>query len=275
MQRKNKLLDFIKILIGILIIGIPISLYILFSQEEATKESSVYLGANYLILKEDLILELNKPIEIKEFVDTNYTILEYPTIDFEKIGKQEIRFLVGSENGVEEVKKEIEIIDKTSPVITLKQNELSITEGDTVVMEELFKVTDEQEYKINISEFDLTKIGRQEIKITASDLSSNQSEAVLILDIKEKPKVSVTDTKPILNNREENSSTPVVEVPNTSQNSNSSRPSLSPKYYLYKNGYNRKTGFATCMSENNIYENGGGCILYYEDGKEVGYQYQP
>lgn len=248
----------------------------LFSQKKSTEENLISPGANYLILKEDVILELNKPIEIKEFLDTNYTILEYPEIDFKKVGKQEIRFLVASDNGVEEVKKEIEIIDKTNPVIEIFEKEISIVEGESIKIEDKFKVSDEQEYKIIISEYSLDKPGKQEVKIIASDLSNNQSEAIIVLNIKEKPNVSVTDTPPSTSgNNNTRATNSVTSNSNSTSTVQPSKPKLSPKYYLYKNGYNRKTGFSTCVSENNIYENGGGCILYYEDGKEVGYQYQP
>lgn len=278
MQKKSKLRTAFQFVIGLLVVSVPILVYInFFKTSQLQNENKVLEQAYYFMIKEDVVFELNQPIKPEEIIDTNYVVLSYPTIDTTKIGKQVLKFIVSGQQ-IENIEKEIEVVDSQKPKIKLLKSNVEIMQGESLDVETLFKVEDGQTYTTHVSEYNTNQVGNQSVVIKAIDASGNEAEATLTLIVKEKEKEMISNTR---------DTQPVIPNPPPQSSNNGSRVSdstsipkpkinLNPKYYLYKDGYNRITGFATCKQENNIEVNGGGCLLYYdESGKEIGYWYKP
>lgn len=146
-----------------------------------------YGTANYNAL--DLVKKSNGSI-------TKYT----KKINTEKIGKQELEFEISKSGISKTITVDIEIKDTTAPTISLKNDEITITEGQTYDLNSnIEKITDnvdgdltynakEKEPRYTItSDFNNNKPGEYIVNIKAVDSNSNTKEASYKINVKAKP----------------------------------------------------------------------------------------
>ena len=146
-----------------------------------------------------------------EYGSANYDILEFiekiegeivsikKDIDTNLVGNQEVVVEVKKENIVKEVPLIIPVIDTTLPTIQLKEEEITITQGDEYnLLENVDFVKDEidgdipyQEeneansfsYRFEYDENALGDIGEHEIKLSATDKNGNTTSSSFILKV--------------------------------------------------------------------------------------------
>jgi len=156
-------------------------------KEQATVE---YGSANYDIKK--LIKEVDgKIVSVKQDIDTN------------TLGAQEVILEVKKDNMVREVPVVISVVDSVAPVISLKKEKVSITEGDSYdLLENVASVNDAIDgdlgyletvptnslkyYNIQY-EGDIKSVGSHEITVSAVDASGNKTVQSFTLEVAEKP----------------------------------------------------------------------------------------
>lgn len=156
-------------------------------KETATVE---YGSANYDIKK--LIKEVDgEIISVKQDIDVN------------TIGAQEVILEVKKDNMVKEVPVIISVVDAVAPVISLKNEKVSITEGDSYDLKEnISSIVDEIDGDLNYMEKapanslkyydfqyegDIFSVGSHEITVLAVDGSGNKTEQRFVLEVAEKP----------------------------------------------------------------------------------------
>lgn len=110
---------------------------------------------------------------------------------------------------------EISVKDLTAPTITIKNKNITITEGDKFNIDEYYSVTDNMDSSPKITVDDSYKTdtpGKYKITITATDADGNETSGVITLTVKEKEKPKPVQTeKPSTDNSTQN------EVPDNSQ----------------------------------------------------------
>lgn len=156
-------------------------------KEQATVE---YGSANYDIKK--LIKEVDgKIISVKQDIDTN------------TLGAQEVILEVKKDNMVREVPVVISVVDSVAPVISLKKEKVSITEGDSYdLLENVASVNDAIDGDLGYLETvptnslkyyniqydgDINSVGSHEITVSAVDASGNKTVQSFTLEVAEKP----------------------------------------------------------------------------------------
>ena len=169
------------------------------------KSATVEYGtANYDLKK--IIKEVDgEVISIKQDIDTNI------------LGTQEMILEVKKDNIIREVPIKVSIVDSVAPTITLKNETMTVTEGDE------FSLTDNIEsvndlidgnleylqevgekslkyYSISYAD-DINAVGTHEITINAVDNSGNVSTQKFVLEVKEAP----VYTQPVFYNVDPNS----------------------------------------------------------------------
>ena len=131
-------------------------------------------------------------------------------IDTTKIGKQEVVFEVSMDGITKEISTVVEIKDTNAPEVTLKKDEITITEGEDLdLTSNIEKVADkvdgdlsyaaegevkESNYTIT-SNFDKTKPGEYEVIVNAIDANGNMTESKYKVKVNEKPKPVVKEQK--------------------------------------------------------------------------------
>ena len=156
-------------------------------KETATVE---YGSANYDIKK--LIKEVDGEIvSVKQDIDTSV------------LGAQEVILEVKKDNMVKEVPVVISVIDSVAPVISLKNEKVSITEGDAIdLTANVLSVKDEIDGDLAYAsqapenglkyydfqfEGDIHSVGSHEITVSAVDGSGNKTVQKFIFEVMEKP----------------------------------------------------------------------------------------
>ena len=149
-----------------------------------------YGSPNYDIKK--LIKEVDgEIISVKQDIDVN------------TIGAQEVILEVKKDNMVKEVPVIISVVDVVAPVISLKDERVSITEGDSYDLKEnIESIIDEIDGELNYMENapanslnyydfqydgDIFEVGSHEITVLAIDGSGNKTEQKFVLEVAEKP----------------------------------------------------------------------------------------
>lgn len=169
------------------------------------KSATVEYGtANYDLKK--IIKEVDgEVISIKQDIDTNI------------LGTQEMILEVKKDNIIREVPIKVSIVDSVAPTITLKNETMTVTEGDEFSLtdniesvndlidgnlEYLQEVGEKSLKYYNISYADdINAVGTHEITINAVDNSGNVSTQKFVLEVKEAP----VYTQPVFYNVDPNS----------------------------------------------------------------------
>lgn len=156
-----------------------------------------YGTANYDVKK--LIKEVDgEVISVKQDIDTN------------TLGAQEVILEVSKDNVVKEIPIVVSVIDSTAPVIKLKNEKITITEGDSYNLNENIESVSDlidgdlnyiqdaidgslKYYSINYND-DISTVGTHEITINAVDNSGNVSVQKFTLEVVEPEKPQVQQT---------------------------------------------------------------------------------
>ena len=149
-----------------------------------------YGSANYDIKK--MIKEVDgKIVSVKQDLDTSV------------LGAQEVILEVKKDNMVKDVPVVISVVDSVAPIISLKSDSMSATEGDVLdLFSNINSVNDEIDgtldylenapensvkyYDITYQE-DIRTVGSHEIVVTAIDASGNKTSVSYVLEVEEKP----------------------------------------------------------------------------------------
>lgn len=149
-----------------------------------------YGSANYDIKK--LIKEVDGEIvSVKQDLDTKI------------LGAQEVILEVKKDQMVKDVPVVISVVDNVAPVISLKNESVQITEGDSFdIKENISSVSDEIDGNLDFLEKptvnslkyydvqydgDINAVGTHEITVNAMDSSGNKSSQKFTLEVAEKP----------------------------------------------------------------------------------------
>ena len=155
------------------------------------KTASVEYGsANYDIKK--LIKEVDgKIVSVKQDLDPNV------------LGAQEVILEVKKDNMIKEVPVVISVVDSVAPVISIHEETVSITEGDSYDLNnniasvvdaidgDLSYLENAPENSVKYYDFqyegDLSSVGSHEITVSAVDGSGNKTVQKFVLEVEEKP----------------------------------------------------------------------------------------
>ena len=161
-----------------------------------------YGSANYDLGK--LITDVDgEVVSVKKDVDTN------------KLGEQEVILEVQKNNIVKEVPIVVSVVDTAAPVITLKNETMTITQGDSYsLIDNIESVSDlidgnldylesaedgrSKYYSISYSD-DINSVGVHEIVINAIDNSGNKSTQKFTLEVVE-PEPVIKHSEPVFEN---------------------------------------------------------------------------
>ncbi|MBR2832911.1 MAG: C40 family peptidase [Bacilli bacterium] len=131
------------------------------------------------------------------------------SVDTSKLGKQEIVFEVSKDGIKKEIATTVEVKDTNAPEVTLKQEEIVITEGEDLdLISNIESVTDkvdgdlayaegeakEANYTVT-SDFDKSKPGEYEVTISATDINGNTTQSKYKVKVNGKPKPVVQPQK--------------------------------------------------------------------------------
>ncbi len=146
-----------------------------------------YGSANYDL--NDLVKKVDGEIvSVKKKADTSV------------VGKQEIIVEVKKDNVVKEVPIVVSIVDTTAPVISLKEEKVTITEGDDYdltnnvdsvndqvdgILSYLNEVNDDSKlyYNFSYNQDEIDTVGEHEITVTAKDKNGNVSTSKFTLEV--------------------------------------------------------------------------------------------
>jgi cell wall-associated NlpC family hydrolase len=121
-------------------------------------------------------------------------------IDTEKIGEQEVLVEVKKENMVKEIPVLIQVVDTVAPVIELKEQKISIVQGNTVNFQDnVTSVSDEVDgsigyleevkedsnfyYHLDYDSSSINNVGEHEIKVLAKDKNGNETVSSFTLEV--------------------------------------------------------------------------------------------
>ena len=124
-------------------------------------------------------------------------------IDTKQVGEQEVVVEVKKEDVVKDVAFLVNVVDTTAPVVKIKEDKITITQGDDYdLTNNIESVTDEVDGEINYlddvkedSEFyynfsygqDIDNVGAHEVVVNAEDQHGNVTQAKFTLEVKAKP----------------------------------------------------------------------------------------
>ena len=124
-------------------------------------------------------------------------------IDTKVIGKQEVVVSVKKENVIKEVPIVVSVVDTVAPVINLKSDRMTITEGEEYdINSNIDSVYDEVDgdipytteineesifyYNISYNGDEINNVGEHEVKVTAKDKAGNYSEKTFTFVVEKK-----------------------------------------------------------------------------------------
>lgn len=144
-----------------------------------------YGSANYNVNK--LIKKVDGEIvSVKKDVDTS------------KIGEQEVILSVKKENVVKDVPIVVNVVDTIAPVISLKEDKITITKGDNYDFNSNIKsvndavdgdlsylkeVQEDSNYYYNFTVSDIGEVGNHDVLVTAKDKAGNVSTSKFVVEV--------------------------------------------------------------------------------------------
>ena len=156
--------------------------------------------ADAIVFVEDNVIEYGSKIASEELVkQSKGEILEYPKLNTKKLGKQKLTYKVKYSFGSKAITHEVIIKDTQKPIIDLKQEKITILQGDSFDPEENIKgVKDVVDGALNkaketvpgsytvSSKVDIDTIGTYEVEIVAHDIHNNRSTKKYKVIVEEK-----------------------------------------------------------------------------------------
>ena len=183
MKKKKKIIIILSFSLFILLF---VSVYLYFTNTED------------LILKKDISINFRAKAYNSDLIEKiNGRLLNDPLIDTNTIGKKKVQITYYNHYGfIENKYAEVEIKDITPPMIVVN-NPYVIEKGSISKLEDNIFCTDD--YDDNVScqitgDYNLNKVGKYPLKITATDHSNNVTSKSFTLQVKNK---ETSTTKPI------------------------------------------------------------------------------
>ncbi len=179
-RNKKKILIVLSIILVLIIIIVGIIVFIISKNKEEIK----------VTLNDNLEVEINSEVKLLSFIDkveNGEIISEDKTVDTSNLGKKELEVKLKNKDQEQIYKFEINIVDTISPVIEAEDN-ITVNINDEVNLVNYAKVTDnsKEDIKIEISGYyDLSKVGKYNLKFVAKDSSNNEVSYDFILNIVE------------------------------------------------------------------------------------------
>lgn len=179
-RNKKKILIVLSIILVLIIIIVGIIVFIISKNKEEIK----------VTLNDNLEVEINSEVKLLSFIDkveNGEIISEDKTVDTSNLGKKELEVKLKNKDQEQIYKFEINIVDTTAPVIEAEDN-ITVNINDEVNLVNYAKVTDnsKEDIKIEISGYyDLSKVGKYNLKFVAKDSSNNEVSYDFILNIVE------------------------------------------------------------------------------------------
>lgn len=204
--------------------------------------------------------------------ETDYSVTR-PTHVIKKLGKQEVNIKI---NDIE-IPIQFTVVDTTSPAILFEKNEFEVEEGNTYFdIKKLITVEDNYDTKPIVTwtgDYDIKTPGSYQVEVKAKDASGNASKKKFKIHITEK-EIEVIEKETIIH-QENNSNTSTIPNHSNTQ-TKPTNPSLPPKSFLFKDGYDMKTGFNTCQEYRDSAGASGKCSPLLDDsGIPYGYEFIP
>lgn len=203
-----------------------------------------------------------------------------PVVDTSKTGKREIRFKFKDKI----YKIEVEIVDKTAPVINCKEKEIhiSINETEKEILNYIEVVDYDEDIVVTVSGIEYGKAGKYTIEVKAMDSSGNVSKLqcdVIIEEIKEShDDAEPHENDPPIKNEIESAGQSSTKKPEHTETKEQpikvkaeNRRFLFPEGYDYTSCYNAALSYAKEAMANGL-ANGYTCEPI-KNGKEyIGYE---
>ncbi len=201
-------------------------------------------------IEPDQSYEIGSMLDAISFIDkTNAVDIQYPVLDTSKVGEQHYFYIAKDAMGnTKEFVLTLMISDPIYPIIELKEQELIITEGETIDLKKIVKrsydpIDGDLPFVLEKPENYLA-VGNHEVLYKCTDRNGNTTEAILRLVVKEKikevQKPAMTPNSPTKPTAEpENPQQPAI--PNVAKPSN--------KTYMFSNGYDMQSAPAACYAD--------------------------
>ena len=159
--------------------------------------------------KSELVLEYGtEKYNLKKFIKSSSGKIENidNSIDTSKVGKQKVDVTLSKYNVSKTVSFYVDVVDNVSPVISIKEENITITEGDSLdLFENITSVVDDVDgdigyvdnvessdkdsyYTVN-TDFDNNNSGTYQVDVRAVDSSNNEATASFTVTVEEKPVV--------------------------------------------------------------------------------------
>ena len=180
---KSKLFQQKKIIFFFLIMAFLFCILILYTHFTNTSD---------LIVKKDLTFQFRQKVYIKDLIEKiNGKLINNPLVDTNKVGKSKVQISYYNHYGFIENKYiEIEIRDLTPPTIVINSTYV-VEKGETKnLLDQIFCADDYDDY-VNCQikgQYDLNKIGKYPLTITATDQSNNVTSKNFTLKVIDKQK---------------------------------------------------------------------------------------
>ncbi len=201
--------------------------------------------------------EIGENIDIKELVNSNYAILEYPKLDNQKIGRQNLSFKIEKEGLIDNYDIEVEFLDSSKPVIEILNKNISIRLDETVDLKSNVQITDNDKEAYFYLSHSTLKEGLNQVEVVALDRSMNRERAFFTVDVI-LPVKEVPIEKVVVSEKDE----PLIY-------------DMSNVKFLFSEGYDMKTAYEHCNEKLKKSENGA-CIPI-KDSNDIyqGYEFIP
>lgn len=273
------------IIASILLISIT---YILLYKESEKKEAYNKIKLSFIEAKESY--EIGTELNAYEFIkSTNATEVDVPKIDTSKVGEFSYIYVAyDAEGNHREFGLILNFIDPIFPVLTLTQNEVVVTEGESISLKDyIAEAYDPVDGKLKVTiqkPDDYKQVGTHEITYQVVDKNGNETKALLKLVVKEKAKEEPVEEN--INNNAQNGSNGGMPQNNSNVPSNNSsnnqtylpNNTLPAKQFLFSNGYTMPQGNNSAFSACTAYKGSasGGCYpMSGKDGLYIGVEYIP
>ena len=226
------------------------------------------------------VFKLNEEVDpITLVTASNSSRIIYPSVDTSTPGEKNLLFIAIDDNGKQkEFMKTIIVISPVPPILTLKESEVTITQGESFNPRDYVSEShDEYDGKLKPSisgEYDCSKAGTYTIDYQSENSSGLVSKAQLQLTVKEK-EVVVTE-KPSQSSPSEHNSSHAQEVPKAEEPPVTApqTPSYQGKReWLLVEGYSFTSAQSACMEAGKQSNQTYTCEVIWDDhGLAIGYQ---
>lgn len=206
-------------------------------------------------------------------------VVACPVVDTSKTGKREIRFKFKDKI----YKIEVEIVDKTAPVINCKEKEIhiSINETEKELLNYIEVIDYDEDTVVTVSGIEYGKAGKYTIEVKAMDSSGNVSKLqcdVIIEEIKESHAAEPHENDPPVKNETESAGQSSSKKPEHTETTEQpikvkaeNRRFLFSEGYDYTSSYNAALSYAKEAMANGL-ANGYTCEPIKSGKEYIGYE---